>query len=190
MEVRIGDKLVPADIALDGFDPRGSLAVDLVGHHPLAPGQARCAATMGRSLAAREEAKVAKHGLVCQAAGWQFCPLGFHLWGGWGPMGSALLHRLVKQVVGDAQGWAQRHKATAVWQAISVAVMRFVAQQLLPMRAVATTSELPSTSDPWGGVASGMQVAAEDRGAEVGIRGAVATGSALPMGHRDRKSVV
>ena len=99
-------------------------------------------------------------------------------------MGSALLHRPVKQVVGDAQGWAQRHKATVVWQAISVAVMRFVAQQLLPMTAVVTTSELPSTSDPWGGVASGMQVAAEDRGADVGIREAVATGSesALPMG--------
>ena len=99
-------------------------------------------------------------------------------------MGSALLHRLVKQVVGDAQGWAQRHKAIVAWQAISVVVMRFVAQQLLPMTAVVTTSELPSTSDPWGGVASGMQVAAEDRGADVGIRGAVATGSesALPMG--------
>ena len=85
-------------------------------------------------------------------------------------MDSALLHRLVKQVVGDAQGWAQRHKATAVWQAIYVAVMIFV--------------ELPSTIDPWGGVVSGMQVAAEDQGADVGIRGAVTTGSdsALPMG--------
>ena len=81
MEVPIGGKLVPADIALDGFDPRGSLAVDLVGHHPLAPRLVRCAATMGRSLAAQEEANVAKHGLVCQAARRQFCPLGFHLWG-------------------------------------------------------------------------------------------------------------
>ena len=62
-----------------------------------------------------------------------------------------MLHRLVKQVVGDAQGWAQRHKATAVWQAISVAVMRFVAQQLLPMTAVATQAALPPTRDPWGG---------------------------------------
>ena len=78
---------------------------------------------------------------------------------------------------------AGRNAIRPVWQAISVAVMRFVAQQLLPMTAVATTSELPSISDPWGGVASGMQVAAEDRGTDVGIRGAVTTGSesALPM---------
>ena len=42
------------------------------------------------------------------------------------------------------------HLQSCVWQAISVAVMCFVAQQLLPMTAVATASTLPSTRDPWG----------------------------------------
>ena len=80
-------------------------------------------------------------------------------------MGRILLHRLVKQVVGDAQGWAQCHKATAVWPAISVVAMQFVAQQLLPMTAVATMVALPPTKVPWGGAVGLQTVAAAETGA-------------------------
>jgi hypothetical protein len=135
-EVTVGGKLRPADVGVDGFDPEGPVAIDLVGHHVLSPGAERRVATIGSSLAAKETAKVAKNGPVCAAAGWQFTPLGFHMWGGFGPMGSSFMSRVVRQILGDSQGWARQHKSTTLWQGISSTIMRFVAQQLLPMTAV------------------------------------------------------
>lgn len=135
-EVTIGGKMRPGDLGVEGVDPDGPLAIDLVGHHPLSPGVERQAASMGASLAAKEAAKVAKNAPVCAAAGWQFTPLGFHTWGGFGPMGSSLLNRLVRQILGDSQGWMRQHKSQIIWQALVSTIMRYVAQQLLPMTAV------------------------------------------------------
>ena len=43
------------------------------------------------------------------------------------------------------QGWLRQHKAQSIWQAISATIMRFVAQQLLPMTAVRAECKLNET---------------------------------------------
>ena len=69
--------------------------------------------------------------------------MGFHLWGGLGPLGSALMNRLVRQVVGDAQGWIRTHRAASVWVRFSVTLMIFVARQLMPANSVVPRFHLP-----------------------------------------------
>lgn len=151
MEQQIGGKERPADIALDHFDPKGPLAIDLCIHHPLQPSAVRDPSTVLRSLANKEQRKVQKYAVLCESAGWQFSPLGFHPWGGMGPLGSALLNRLAKQVVGDCRGWLRMQKVAAFWHSISFALMRFVAQQLLPMLSVTPQTPLPRGERPTGG---------------------------------------
>ena len=103
----------PGDISLSHFDARGPLLVDLTAHHPLAPSLTRSTESCAASLLSVENAKVTKYESDCASAGMLFSPLGFHLWGGMGPMGSSLLNRIVKQIVGDSQGWIKIHEA---WQ--------------------------------------------------------------------------
>jgi hypothetical protein len=143
MEQQIGGKERPADIALEQFDPKGPLAVDLCIHHPLQPSAQRDPDKVRSSLASKEQGKVRKYAALCESAGWQFCPLGFHPWGGLGPMGSALLNRIVKQAVGDAQGWVRMQRVMGFWQTISFSLMRFVAQQLMPVLSTVPGDPLP-----------------------------------------------
>jgi hypothetical protein len=104
-EVAIVGRERPADVALLGFDPQGPVAVDLVGHHPLAPGQPRDPTKCGATVAEKEMRKNAKSAALCRSAGWLFSALGFHMWGGVGPQGSGILNRIVKQIFGDSRGW-------------------------------------------------------------------------------------
>ena len=54
LEVPIGGARRPADLALEHFDPRGPLAIDLVIHHPLALSENRSADLARTSLANAE----------------------------------------------------------------------------------------------------------------------------------------
>ena len=64
LEVAIGGKQRPADVAILNLDPRGPLAVDIVVHHPLALSYGRDPMTTKRALAREEDAKVEKRGLA------------------------------------------------------------------------------------------------------------------------------
>jgi len=133
----------PGDIALPSFDPRGPLMVDLCAIHPLAPSRDYSPATVSSTLKEKESAKRAKYHDLCAQDSYFFSPIAFHLWGGLGPSGSALLKRIIRQVVGDAQGWAKIHRTNLVRQRISVALLQAVAEQLLPGASTAPSFSLP-----------------------------------------------
>ena len=143
VEVAIAGRQRPADLALDHFDPKGPLAVDIHVNHPLAPGLPRALDSTAGTLSQKDADKVTKYGSMCESAGWLFTPLGFHPWGGLAPLGCALLNRLLKQVVGDCQGWLRQHKIQSFRHDVSFSLMKFVAQQLLPIVAVVPEHALP-----------------------------------------------
>ena len=86
----------PGDISFPFLDARGKLMVDLVACHPLALSRGRSSSECLSSLAQAESDKLTKYEDECTKAGILFSPLGFHLWGGLGPLGSALMNRLVR----------------------------------------------------------------------------------------------
>ena len=106
-EVAIGTRRRPADVALDTFDPRGPLAIDLVLHHPLAPSASREINAMKASMVDEERRKSEESDELCHSNGWLFTPMCWHLWGDVGPQGAAVLQRLQKAIAGDSQGWVR-----------------------------------------------------------------------------------
>ena len=133
----------PGDLALPFLDARGQLLVDLSACHPLAPGRAREPAACLFAVADRELHKLTKYEAKSQAAGYLFSPLGFNLWGAFGPLGHALLKRMIRHLVGDSQGWIRSHRSALVWNRVSCTLMRFVAKQLTPALDVAPVFHLP-----------------------------------------------
>jgi hypothetical protein len=133
----------PGDISLPTFDPRGPLMIDLCAVHPLAPSKDYSPALVVSALKEKESAKRAKYHDLCARDSYFFSPLAFHLWGGLGPTGSALLKRLIRQIVGDSQGWTKIHRTNLVRQRISVALLHAVAEQLLPGTTTTPSFTLP-----------------------------------------------
>jgi hypothetical protein len=142
-EVAIGGKTRPADVAFLGVDPAGPLAVDLVVFHPLQKSLAWEEDTSAKSMATMEGRKVTKNQPICEAAGWLFSPLSFHPWAGLGPLGSGLLNRLVKQLLGERQGWARQQMAADIWQRLSATLMSHVGEQLMLCHSVTSSANLP-----------------------------------------------
>ena len=168
-EVAVGGKTRPADVAFLGLDPAGPLAVDLVVFHPLQKSLVWEEESCVKSMAVMEDKKVTKNQPICEAAGWLFSPLSFHPWAGLGPLGSGLLGRLVKQAVGDKQGWARQHLEADIWQRLSATLMSHVGEQLSLSESVQATSCLPHMGQPQGpatvrplSVPSGLPVAVVD----------------------------
>ena len=142
-EVAIGGKTRPADVAILEFDPAGPLAVDLVVFHPLQKSMVWEEEAAIKSMAVTEGKKVTKNQPICESAGWLFSPLSFHPWAGLGPLGSGLLNRLVKQILGDRQGWARQHMSADIWQRLSATLMSHVGEQLLVCQSVTPNACLP-----------------------------------------------
>jgi len=147
-EVTIGGKMRPADIAFEGVDPAGPLAVDLVVFHPLQKSLVWEEEACVKSMASKEHQKITKNQPICEAAGWLFSPLSFHPWAGLGPLGSGLLSRLMKQALGDKQGWARQHMEADIWHRLSATLMSFIAEQLSLVLSVASQDRLPTLVQP------------------------------------------
>ena len=69
-------------------------------------------------------------------------------------MGSGLLNRLVKQALGDKQGWARQHMEVDIWHHISATLMSHVGEQLSSSLSVRQTDDLPLLAAPQGRPAS------------------------------------
>ena len=147
-EVAIGGKTRPADVAILGFDPAGPLAVDLVVFHPLQKSMTWEEESAVRSMAVTEGKKVTKNQPICESAGWLFSPLSFHPWAGLGPLGSGLVNRIVKQILGDTQGWARQHMSADIWQRLSATLMSHVGEQLMVCQSVTSSVSLPLIQAP------------------------------------------
>ena len=91
----------------------------------------------------KETGKRSKYHDLCARDAYFFAPLAFHLWGGLGPSSAALLKRIIRQVVGDAEGWAKIHRSTLIRHRLSVALLRAVADQLLPGLSIVPSFNLP-----------------------------------------------
>ena len=74
--------------------------------------------------------------------------MGWHLWAGTGPRGTALLRRLGKIIAGDSQGWARTCKLQAFRQRLSFALMQFVARQLQSALEASLNFSLPELVAP------------------------------------------
>jgi hypothetical protein len=132
----------PGDLAIDHLGPKPIL-VDLTGVHPLAPGRVWSVENCRKALVDAEEEKLNKYAVNCAAEGYSFEPLAFHCWGGLGPISSSLVNRLVKQLVGDSQGWRKTMVGAAIRHSISATLMGFVAKQLTPALAVRPRWTIP-----------------------------------------------
>ena len=149
-EVAIGGKTRPADVAFLGVDPAGPLAVDLVVFHPLQKSLSWEEDACIKAMATREGQKVTKNQPICEPAGWLFSPLAFHPWSGLGPLGSGLLNRLVKQALGDKQGWARQHMEADIWQRLSATLMSHIGEQLMVCQSVTARASMPIMPLPLG----------------------------------------
>ena len=98
---------------------------------------------MKQALQLKELEKCEKYGDECQRNGYKFIPMGFHLWGGVGPQGGGFLNRIIRQLVGDSQGWVKSQKTSLLWHRVSCALMKGVAAQLLPGTAIVPSQSLP-----------------------------------------------
>jgi hypothetical protein len=132
----------PGDLAIDHLGPKPIL-VDLTGIHPLAPGRVWSVDGCRRALVDAEEEKLNKYAVNCAAEGYSFEPLAFHCWSGLGPISGSLVNRLVKQLVGDSQGWRKTMVSAAVRHSISATLMGFVAKQLTPALTVRPRWTIP-----------------------------------------------
>ena len=139
----IGGKRRPADVAIEGIDVRGPIAVDWLVHDPLCPSWARDPATIKESLTAGELAKVTDEEALCHSNGYLFSPLGWHPWGGTGPKGTALLRQLGKIIAGDCQGWTRIQKLQDFRRRLTFALMQCVARQLQAALEVSPNLTLP-----------------------------------------------
>jgi hypothetical protein len=90
-----------------------------------------------------EEDKLNKYAVNCAAEGYSFEPLAFHCWGGLGPISSSLINRIIKQLVGDSQGWRKVMVGAAIRHSVSATLMQFVAKQLTPALAVRPRWTIP-----------------------------------------------
>ena len=128
-EMRIGDRLRPADVAVRGFEAR-PIAIDLTICHPLQPSESRDAEIVKRHLSQREERKINKYIAATARAGWVFHPAAFHPWGGQGPLCSTLLDKVVRRLASPLQGKERSNFIDSFWQRLGQSLMKGVASQL------------------------------------------------------------
>ena len=72
--------------------------------------------------------------------------MGWHLWAGVGPYGSAIRARLEKEIAGDLQGWPKRNAIQQFRANLTFTLMSFVARQL--RAAEDALPDLPGLNDP------------------------------------------
>ena len=80
-----------------------------------------------RAFLRRNEAK--KHGkydVPCQGAGWGFTAMAFGTWGGLGPEGAKVLHRLVKRAASWQEGELRALRQRELLETKSLALKRQV----------------------------------------------------------------
>jgi hypothetical protein len=129
VEMTIGDRLRPADIALQGFEAR-PMAIDLTICHPLQPSETRNVEQVKSHLTQREERKINKYIATTARAGWVFHPAAFHPWGGQGPLCSTLLDKVVRRIASPLQGRERSQYIDSFWQRLGQSLMKGIAEQL------------------------------------------------------------
>jgi hypothetical protein len=121
-------ELRPADLLLSAFQAGAPTAVDLtVAHGWQASEQQAVTRERWRTfLRRKEQAKHAKYDAPCKRAGWGFLAVALGTWGGLGPEGARLVHRLAKRAASWQEGDLRGAKQHELLQNIGLALMRQV----------------------------------------------------------------
>ena len=133
-----GKKLRPADIFLLHWEGGIHVAVDLTICHGwqaserLRPG---ASSSVPRDrwrhfLRNREAAKHVTYDKACAAEGWAFRAMAFGTWGGVGPEGAKLLHRISKRAAGWLEGDLRARRQEEIRHGVGVSLMRHIWQML------------------------------------------------------------
>ena len=119
-------ELRPADLLLSAFQAGAPTAVDVtVAHGWQASERQSVTRERWRSfLRRKEQAKHSKYDAPCKAAGWGFLAIAMGTWGGLGPEGARLLHRLAKRAAGWQEGELRGLRQYELMQGVGLALMR------------------------------------------------------------------
>ena len=134
LEKEEGRGLRPADILLHHWEGGAHLALDLtVCHAWQVSERSRSTAHIHITrerwrafLRKREEAKHALYDKACAAEGWSFKAMAFGTWGGMGPEGDRVLHRIVERAAGWLEGDLRACRQEEIRHAVGVALMRHI----------------------------------------------------------------
>jgi hypothetical protein len=77
-------------------------------------------------LKKKELLKHAKYDAPCKAAGWGFMAMSFGTWGGMGPEGARVLHRLAKRAASWQEGELRSLRQHELLESVGLALMRQV----------------------------------------------------------------
>jgi hypothetical protein len=127
-----GARLRPADIRLNHWEGGAHVALDLtICHAWQASERLRSASNIPISrerwrtfLKKQEAAKHAKYDKACKAAGWSFRAMALGTWGGIGPEGAKMLHRITKRAAGWLEGDLRARRQEEIRHGVGVALMR------------------------------------------------------------------
>ena len=125
-----GSELVPADVFFPSFSDEAT-AVDVSVVHPLHPSHnAHAAVTAGTAAEARAAEKVAVYAEKCKERSWTYWALVAETTGAWNLAGQRFLGRLAR-ARSLRTGEALSDASKAVWAAVTVALAKAVARQLV-----------------------------------------------------------
>jgi hypothetical protein len=121
-------ELRPADILLTSFQNGAPTALDLTIAHGWQSSE-RFSVSRERwrtFLKKKELLKHAKYDAPCKAAGWGFMAMSFGTWGGMGPEGARVLHRLAKRAASWQEGELRSLRQHELLESVGLALMRQV----------------------------------------------------------------
>ena len=132
-----GRRLRPADLKLNFWEGK-DVAVDLtICHGWQASERLRSTANLEVSrerwrafLKRQEAAKHAKYDKACSDAGWGFRAMAFGTWGGVGPEGAKLLHRITKRAAGWLEGDLRARRQEEIRHSVGVVLMQHICTML------------------------------------------------------------
>ena len=125
-----GTELVPADVFFPSFADEAT-AVDVSVVPPLHPSlSAHAAVTAGAAAEARSKEKVATYGDKCRERSWVYWTVVAETTGAWNQAGQRFLGRLAR-VRALRTGEALSESSKAVWGAVTTALAKAVARQLV-----------------------------------------------------------
>ena len=121
-------ELRPADILLSSFQDGCPTALDLTVAHGWQSSE-RFSVTRERwrtFLKRKEALKHSKYDAPCKAAGWGFLAMSFGTWGGMGPEGARVLHRLAKRAASWQEGELRSLRQSELLENVGLALLRQV----------------------------------------------------------------
>ena len=119
-------ELRPADLLLTAYQSGAPTAVDVtVAHGWQLSEQRTVTRERWRSfLKRKEQMKHAKYDAACKKAGCGFLAIAFGTWGGLGPEGGRVTHRLVKRAAGWQEGVLRGARQHELMEGLGLALMR------------------------------------------------------------------